>query len=52
MPPMLDALQAIFSDALPTQALDVDKSVVPSGGTNQSLLQPGEDGTQTYISPC
>ena len=50
MPPILDALQAIFPDITSPLASVVDEPAVVSGGTAQGNLQSVEDGNKSYSS--
>ncbi|KAL0048861.1 hypothetical protein WJX82_001204 [Trebouxia sp. C0006] len=50
MPPVLDALQAIFPDITSPVASVVDEPVVIAGATEQGNLQSVEDGNKSYSS--
>jgi len=50
MPPVLDALQAIFPDITSPVASVIDEPAVVAGGTKQGNLQSVEDGNKSYTS--
>ncbi len=50
MPPVSDALQAIFPDITSPVASVVDEPAVAAGGTEQGNLQSVEDGSKSYSS--
>lgn len=50
MPPVLDALQAIFPDITSPVASVVDEPAVIAGATEQGNLQSVEDGNKSYSS--
>ena len=50
MPPISDALQAIFPDITSPVASVVDEPAVVAGGTEQGNLQSVEDGSKSYSS--
>jgi len=50
MPPIQDALQAIFPDITSPVASAVDEPAVVAGGTEQGNLQSVEDGNKSYSS--